>query len=39
MDTNYDTVVDAQTPETIAATVGEILKAGNRAEILMLPQD
>ena len=32
-------VVDAQTPETIAATMGEILKAGNRAEILMLPQE
>ena len=39
VDTNYDAVVDAQTPETIAATVGEILKSGNRAEILMLPQD
>ena len=39
LDTNYDALVDAQTPETIAATVGEILKAGNRAEILMLPQD
>ena len=39
MDTNYDAVVDAQTPETIAATMGEILKAGNRAEILMLPQE
>ena len=39
MDTNYDAVVDAQTPETISAIVGEILKSGNRAEILMLPQE
>ena len=39
MDTNYDAVVDAQTPETIATIVGEILKSGNRAEILMLPQE
>ena len=39
LDTNYDAVVDAQTPETIAATMGEILKAGNVAEILMLPEE
>ena len=39
LDTNYDAVVDAQTPETISALMGEILKAGNVAEILMLPQE
>lgn len=36
---NYNKIVEAQTPETISAFVAEILKAGNRAEILMLPEE
>ena len=36
--TDYKAVVQAQTPETIAAFVKELLKAGNRAEVIMLPE-
>ena len=37
--TDYEKVVNAQTPETIAAFVREVLKAGNRAEIIMMPEE
>ena len=37
--TDYKQTVQAQTPETIAAFVKEFLKAGNRAEIIMLPEE
>ena len=37
--TNYKTVVNAQTPETIAAFMQEFLKPGNRAEVIMLPEE
>ena len=37
--TNYKAVVEAQTPETIAAFMQEFLKAGNRAEVIMLPEE
>jgi zinc protease len=36
--TDFEKVVNAQTPETIAAFVQEVLKAGNRAEIIMMPE-
>ena len=36
---NYEKLVNAQTPETISATAAEILKAGNRAEVIMLPAE
>ena len=39
MDTNYKAVVEKQTPETIAAFVAEVLKAGNRMEVVMMPQE
>ncbi|MBQ8464212.1 MAG: insulinase family protein [Prevotella sp.] len=37
--TDYKAVVQAQTPETVAAFVKELLKAGNRAEIIMMPEE
>ena len=37
--TDYEKVVNAQTPETIAAYAAEILKAGNHAEVIMLPEE
>ena len=37
--TNYKKVVEAQTPATIAAFAKELLKAGNRAEIVMMPAE
>lgn len=37
-DSDFDAAVDAQTPETISSFVGDILKTGNKAEILMLPE-
>ena len=37
--TNFEQVVNAQTPESIAAFVTEVLKAGNRADIIMLPAE
>ncbi len=39
MHTNYKAVVEAQTPETICAFVKELLKAGNAAEIVMMPAE
>ena len=36
---NYEKLVNAQTPEAISATAAEILKAGNRAEVIMLPAE
>ncbi|MDY3846708.1 MAG: insulinase family protein [Prevotella sp.] len=38
IDTDYEKTVEAQTPETISAFVRELLKGGNYAEILMLPE-
>ena len=37
--TNAKAVIEAQTPETISAFVADVLKQGNRAEILMLPEE
>jgi zinc protease len=37
--TDYKQTVQAQTPETIAAFMQEFLKPGNRAEIIMLPEE
>jgi zinc protease len=37
--TDYEQVVNAQTPETISAFVQEVLKAGNRAEVVMMPEE
>jgi zinc protease len=37
--TDYEKVVNAQTPETISAFVAELLKANNRAEVIMLPAE
>ena len=37
--TDYEKVVNAQTPETIATYAAEILKAGNHAEVIMLPAE
>ena len=35
--TDYEKVVNAQTPESIAAFIKEVLKANNRAEVVMMP--
>jgi zinc protease len=37
--TDYEKVVNAQTPESISAFVAEMLKAGNRAEVIMMPAE
>ena len=37
--TDYKKTVEAQTPQTIAAFMQEFLKPGNRAEIVMLPEE
>ena len=37
--TDYEKVVNAQTPESIAAFVKEVLKAGNNAEVIMMPAE
>jgi zinc protease len=37
--TDYEKLVNAQTPESISAIAAEILKAGNRAEVIMLPAE
>ena len=37
--TDYKKIVEAQTPETIAAFAKELLKSGNRAEIIMMPAE
>ena len=39
MHTDYKAVVQAQTPESISAFVKELLKANNRAEIIMMPAE
>ena len=36
---DYEQLVNAQTPESIAAFVKEVLKAGNHAEVIMLPAE
>ena len=36
---DYEKIVNAQTPESIAAFMKEVLKAGNRAEVIMLPAE
>ena len=37
--TDYEKIVNAQTPESICAFMAELLKAGNRAEVVMLPAE
>ena len=37
--TDYEKLVNAQTPESISAIAAEILKSGNRAEVIMLPAE
>jgi zinc protease len=37
--TDYKKVVEAQTPETIMAFVKELLKAGNHAQVVMMPAE
>ena len=37
--TDFEKVVNAQTPESISAFVKEVLKAGHHAEVIMLPQE
>ena len=37
--TDYEKVVNEQTPETIAAFIKQILKANNRAEVVMMPAE
>ena len=39
LNTDYEKLVNAQTPESISAFVAELLKAGNRAEIVMMPEE
>ena len=35
--TDYEKIVNAQTPESIAAFVRKLVSAGNRAEVIMMP--
>ena len=37
--TDYKKVVEAQTPASVAAYMKELLKPGNRAEVIMLPEE
>ena len=37
--TDYEKIVSAQTPESICAFMAELLKAGNRAEVVMFPAE
>ena len=37
--TNYEQIVNAQTPESICAFAAELLKAGHHAEVVMLPAE
>ncbi len=37
--TDYEKVVNAQTPESISAFVKELLKAGHHAEVIMMPAE
>lgn len=39
MHTDYRRTVEAQTPETVSAMIGELLKAGNRIEVVMMPEE
>jgi zinc protease len=39
LDTDYEKVVNAQTVESISAFVAELLKAGNVAEVIMMPAE
>ena len=39
LDTDYEKVVNAQTVESISAFVAELLKAGNAAEVIMMPAE
>ena len=36
---DYEQLVNAQTPESIAAFVKELIKSGNRAEVVMMPEE
>ena len=37
--TGYEQIVNAQTPETIAAFARQMLATGNRLEVVMLPEE
>lgn len=37
--TDYKQTVQAQTPESISAFVAQLLKAGNRVEVVMMPEE
>ena len=37
--TGFDQIVNAQTPETIAAFARQLLNAGNKVEVVMLPEE
>ena len=37
--TDYKKTVEAQTPASVAAYMKELLKPGNRAEVIMLPEE
>ena len=37
--TGYEQIVNAQTPETIAAFARQILATGNKVEVVMLPDE
>ena len=37
--TDFKQTVEAQTPETIAAFMKQLLKSGDRAEVIMLPEE
>ena len=39
MHTAYNETVQAQTPQTISAFMAELLKAGNRVEVVMMPEE
>ena len=39
MHTAYKATVQAQTPQTITAFMTEFLKAGNRIEVVMMPEE
>ena len=38
-DKDYEQLVNAQTPESLAAFVKDLLKSGNRAEVVMMPEE
>ena len=38
-DTDYEKVLNAQTTESISAFVAQLLKAGNAAEVIMMPAE